>query len=115
MSTRYPEQIAKGVKSNKGKQYHYAETLDAAGDTIIVYYPDDATYGDMGIAIETSGSGRFWGTLSSRELVEEGNAVWYEWNSGVVAESTREPCDPCIAIKGENISGETVFNFFFQQ
>ena len=100
------------VESNprKGEAiYETKETLAAPANGNTLLLPDETgSYESVLISlVVTAGTGKVQFTLSNRNDVIAGNAVWYDWDDGVVSGNTNDVLFHASAFRQVNASGTT--------
>lgn len=89
--------------------YEEIETLSTPGTGDVFLLPDGSGKID-GLLVNliiSSGSGKVQYSLSTREKIIADNAVWKDWDSGVITATTDDVFYPVSAIRQVNISGIT--------
>ena len=86
--------------------WEYEDTLSSAIDGSSVIVPENIK--NLSVTLQISaGSGKVQTTTSKLEDVLNNNAVWVDWDNGVVTSTTQDSCVPITAIRQVNVSGTT--------
>jgi hypothetical protein len=94
------------INTKKGFEYK-GVILSSAGNGGSVLIPTQVQNIAVALVVGGSSTGKVQTTVSPLADVESDNAVWLDWDAGVVSTNTADVAKPVTAIRQVNVSGTT--------
>jgi len=106
----YKEMTTSQILTGRGENRSYEHELNnsSPGNSIWVLIPDKINIISVTLSFTGGGSGKMQTSTDKVDTVKNGSPEYKNWPFGEVSASRQERCDPCTAIRLEQINAGTM-------
>jgi hypothetical protein len=87
--------------------FEYDETLDAPGNGKYILIPANIKGVSVTLGLDAASTGKVQASTSTIYDIKDDNAIWVDWDYGIVSSTSQDYMLPATAIRQVNLSGST--------